>query len=104
VLLYDATVYSVPHRPPDGRRDALWVELDAQVDTVDPACDRPAILTLFAGRLALAVERGGVFHRERLPGGERLRERDAEHVGAVLDLVAGIRRRLAAVADPQGEC
>jgi hypothetical protein len=103
LLLDDATVYSVPHRPPDCRRDALRVKLDAQVDVVDPAHDRPAILTLLRGYLAQVLECGGVLQGKRFPCGQRPRERDAEHVRAVLDLAAGAYGRLAAVADPQCE-
>jgi S-adenosyl methyltransferase len=103
VLLDDSTVYPVPHRPPDGRRDVLGVELDAQVDVVHPAHNRPAILALLRGHLAPVVECGGVFQGNRLPFGQCPRERNTEHVGAVPDLVAGGYGRLAAVADPQCE-
>ena len=101
--LDDATVHAVPYRPPDGGRDVLGVELDPQVDVVDPAHNRPAVLTLLPGHLAPVVECGGVLQGQRLPFGQRPRERNAEHVGAVPDLGAGSYGRLAAVADPQCE-
>src|ERR1700735_3709439 len=103
VLLDDATVYSVPHRPPDGRRGVLGVELDAQVDVIHPAHKCPAILALLRRHLAPVLKGGGVFQGERLPFGQCPREWYAEHVGAVPDLAAGGYGRLAAVADLQCE-